>query len=150
VLAGYWSTYWYKGFIYGTEILRGLDVLSLPASEFLSENEIAAAKLADEGNIFNPQQQFSVTWPAVPVVARAYLDQLQRAGAISEDLSANVTEVLDQAEARLDRGASSRRMANRLNKLADALNGNSDHESGHHSRAGLAKTLSGIATRLRG
>ena len=33
VLGGYWSTYWYNGRIYGTEIARGLDVLELSPSE---------------------------------------------------------------------------------------------------------------------
>jgi uncharacterized protein (DUF305 family) len=49
VLGGYWSTYWYGGKIYGTEIARGLDVLTLEPSEQLSANEIAAAALADQG-----------------------------------------------------------------------------------------------------
>jgi len=57
VLGGYWSTYWYNGKIYGTEIARGLDVFSLSPSEFLTENEIAAAALANQGDVFNPQQQ---------------------------------------------------------------------------------------------
>ena len=26
ITAGYWSTYWYGGYIYATEIARGLDV----------------------------------------------------------------------------------------------------------------------------
>jgi hypothetical protein len=56
VLAGYWSSYWYDGFVYATEIQRGLDVFALQPSEFLSENEIAAAGLADQGGRFNPQQ----------------------------------------------------------------------------------------------
>ena len=28
VTGGFWSTYWYKNHIYGTEIIRGLDVLA--------------------------------------------------------------------------------------------------------------------------
>ena len=43
VTGGYWSTYWYNGLIYGTGIVRGLDVLRLLPSEYLSETEIAAA-----------------------------------------------------------------------------------------------------------
>jgi hypothetical protein len=66
LLGGFWSAYWYKGRIYGTEILRGLDIFSLQPSEFLSENEIAAAALANQGPAFNPQQQYPVTWPAEP------------------------------------------------------------------------------------
>ena len=78
VVGGYWSTYWYDGRIYGTEIFRGLDVFELLPSEYLTDNEIAAAAVAQQGNIFNPQTQYRVDWPAVPVVARAYLDQLAR------------------------------------------------------------------------
>ena len=78
VVGGFWSTYWYNGRIYATEIVRGLDVLALVPSEHLSENEIAAAAAADYGGAFNPQQQFRVDWPAEPVVAHAYIDQLVR------------------------------------------------------------------------
>ena len=54
VTGGYWSTYWYAGLIYGTEIIRGLDVFELLPSEYLSEHEIAASNLADQGSVFNP------------------------------------------------------------------------------------------------
>ncbi len=63
VLGGYWSVYWYKGHIYGTEITRGIDVFTLKASEHLTEAEIAAAGAAKyEDNRFNPQTQTRVTW----------------------------------------------------------------------------------------
>jgi hypothetical protein len=68
ILGGYWSAYWYDGFIYGTEIARGLDVMKLLPSEYLTENEIDAASLVSPG-VFNAQQQRRVTWPASPVVA---------------------------------------------------------------------------------
>ena len=74
VTGGYWSTYWYQGRIYGTEIIRGVDVFALIPSEYLSANEIAAAEIANQGAAFNPQQQLPVTWPAVPAVSLAYLD----------------------------------------------------------------------------
>ena len=81
ILGGYWSTYFYKGHVYGTEIVRGIDVLTLEPSDQLTQNEIDAAALAQEVNgTFNPQQQFPVEWPADPVVALAYVDQLRRAG----------------------------------------------------------------------
>ena len=76
-LGGYWSAYWHNGQIYGPEIVRGLDVLQLTASEHITENELAAANLIrfEEAN---PQLQESFQWPNEPVVARAYLDQLRR------------------------------------------------------------------------
>ena len=82
VSGGYWSTYWYNGFIYGAEIARGLDVFRLTPSEFLSQNEIDAATQVRVPT-FNAQQQPKVTWPATIVVARAYLDQLTRSNAVA-------------------------------------------------------------------
>ena len=62
---GYWSAYWYNGRIYATEITRGLDVFALEPSEFLTAEEIAAAEAAQyDGELFNPQTQTQVTWPA--------------------------------------------------------------------------------------
>ncbi|MEM8919455.1 MAG: DUF305 domain-containing protein [Pseudomonadota bacterium] len=63
ITGGYWSAYWYKGRIYATEIARGIDVFALEPSEFLTEEEIAAAEAANQGEVFNPQTQFPVTWP---------------------------------------------------------------------------------------
>ena len=67
ITGGYWSTYYYEGFIYGTEITRGLDVFRLVPSEYLSSDEIAAAANAFPvvgGKVFNPQQQFPMSWPS--------------------------------------------------------------------------------------
>lgn len=70
VLGGYWSVYWYKGHIYGTEITRGIDVFSLAPSADMTEAEIAAAKAAVyQGNRFNPQTQTQVTWDAAAIKA---------------------------------------------------------------------------------
>ena len=70
VLGGYWSAYWYKGRIYGTEIARGIDVFELTPSEDLTAEEIAAAESAQyPGDVFNPQTQTQVTWPAAVVQA---------------------------------------------------------------------------------
>ena len=142
VLGGYWSAYWYDGRIYGTEITRGLDVLALEPSEFLSEAEIAAAALADQGGVFNPQQQFPVTWPANPVVARAYLDQMERNGSLSGARLSALRDLLDRAENHLGSGASDGRLAADLTGAADTL-----PNAGSRSAA-LADTLRQIAARL--
>jgi hypothetical protein len=76
-LGGQWSAYWYNGNVYGSEIGRGLDVVQLVPSEHLSANEIEAAKLVRQ-DVFNPQTQTRIEWPADPAVARALLDQLVR------------------------------------------------------------------------
>ncbi|MEP6247569.1 MAG: hypothetical protein ABJ062_11365, partial [Marinomonas sp.] len=70
VVGGYWSSYWYKGRIYATEITRGVDVFALEPSEHLTAEEIAAAEAARyEDGRFNPQTQTQVTWPANAVKA---------------------------------------------------------------------------------
>jgi hypothetical protein len=156
ILGGYWSTYWYGGLIYGTEIARGLDVLALTPSEHLSEHEIAAATVADQGGVFNPQQQFRVDWPAAPVVARAYLDQLERSEELSESLVVDLAAALDEAAegdrtaAELQGEVHDRILADRLMQLATALEGEDQGDAtAQMRRAALAETLSGIAARLR-
>ena len=89
ITGGYWSTYWYNGHIYGSEMARGLDVFKLLPSEYLSENEIEAATLVRPG-VFNAQQQIKVVWPAASPVARAYLDQLARTHGIKPERAAAI------------------------------------------------------------
>jgi hypothetical protein len=150
IMGGFWSVYYYRGLIYGTEIVRGLDVLALTAGEHLSENEIAAAALADQGAAFNPQQQFQVTWPAEPAVALAYLDQLGRDEAVPAAFVTEVTSALDLSAATLDGGSSDRRLAGRLSSLAaEALKGTRGDTADGKRRAALAGTLNDIAARLR-
>ena len=66
ITGGDWSTYFYEGFIYGTEITRGLDVFRLVPSEYITEDEIKAAANAYPAlgsRVFNPQQQIPMAWP---------------------------------------------------------------------------------------
>jgi len=66
ITGGYWSAYYYDGYIYGTEITRGLDVFRLVPSEFLSQKEIDQASNAyplQGPMVFNPQQQIPMIWP---------------------------------------------------------------------------------------
>jgi len=149
VMGGYWSTYWYRGHIFGTEIARGLDVFALAPSQFLSESEIAAAVRADGGGVFNPQQQFPVQWPAEPVVARAYLDQLERGGDLPESLGAQLIAVLDRSKAQLQNGGSDEDLAAGLETLAATLNDNRGDGLAGSREALLSQTLRGIAARLR-
>ena len=144
ILGGFWSAYWYRGRIYGTEIARGLDVLELLPSDELSENEIAAARLADQGGAFNPQQQFRVTWPAEPVVALAYVDQLERADGLSPGMLGELRAALAQAESALAANERDRRLARRLNSLSGDVR-RADAAVG----ARLVTTLADIAARLR-
>ena len=148
VLAGYWSTYWYGGRIYGAEIGRGLDVLTLSPSQHLTQNEIAAASLADYGARFNPQQQFPVTWPDHPVVALAYVDQLERAKALDTTTISALRGALSQASARGQAKDARSELAKQLRTLAAGLVDGRGGVEGHRTAA-LAKTLTGIAAQLR-
>ncbi|MEM1145954.1 MAG: DUF305 domain-containing protein, partial [Pseudomonadota bacterium] len=144
ILGGYWSTYWYEGLIYGTEIARGLDVFALEPSEYLSANEIAAAALADQGSTFNPQQQYPVSWPAEPVIAKAYIDQLRREGGDELEQLDALTAALDAADAALMSGGQHPNLASSLERFATGFS------TGPTQRvAALASTLEGIAARLR-
>ena len=149
ILAGFWSAYWYRGRIYGTEIARGLDVLALLPSEFLSANEVAAAVMANQGERFNPQQQFRVTWPADPIVARAYIDQLNRSNALMDTVLADLGATLNLAATQLDKGARDQQLAAKLESLAAAVKDDSGDAITTKRRLGLADTLSGIAAELR-
>ncbi|MEX1196831.1 MAG: DUF305 domain-containing protein [Pseudohongiellaceae bacterium] len=151
VMGGYWSAYWHEGLIYGTEIARGLDVLALTPSDYLTGNEIAAASFDVDETVFNPQQQMRYEWPDEPVVARAYMDQLQRANALSAARAAALEEALDRATARLDEGAEDPATATELESLSAGLLRDSDGQDDRVARrmTALGETLSGIAIRLR-
>jgi hypothetical protein len=96
-LAGHWSAYWYNGRIVASEIARGLDILELAPSPFLSANEIEAATLVRAAEV-NPQLQTRISWPAHPAVARAYVDQLQRGQALAAARIAALREGITQAD----------------------------------------------------
>lgn len=146
VTGGYWSSYWYGNKIYATEIVRGLDVFELLPSEFLSVNEIAAAALADQGGLFNPQQQFPVSWPDHPVVALAYLDQLMRTQAVDDSFAEELSEALDAATARIDEDKRDAVLAGRISEMSSQLAAATPAET--KRVAALAATLQGISARL--
>jgi hypothetical protein len=132
ILAGHWSAYWNNGFIYGSEIGRGVDVLRLTPSEQLSQAEIDAAGLI-RTNELNTQQQRRVVWPKNAVVARAYLDQLARGSAVSTERISAVRAALERSAAAelealageidRDRVAATGPDAARLESLAATLRG---------------------------
>ena len=149
--AGYWSTYWYNGHIYGTEIARGLDVFRLTASEFLTGNEIDAALSVKQG-IFNAQQQMRVTWTPNPAVAKAYLDQLTRNKAIGGERAAAVKTAIeraDKARNAKDRGAQA--AAEQLKTLTGQLETDAAAATGRDAARlrALAATLSERAAALQ-
>lgn len=77
VSAGSWSVYWYNGYMVSSEIARGLDIFELTPSAYLTQNEIDAAKTVVFQEL-NAQEQPKMVWPPSFVLAKAYLDQLER------------------------------------------------------------------------
>ena len=118
LLGGVWSSYWYNGLIYGSEIGRGLDIWRLTPSEHLSQNEIDAAKSV-KMDVFNPQNQTRVVWPASFEVARSYVDQLRRAGNVpAASLTAMSTDLTRAARMTgADRKAALTHLASRVDTL---------------------------------
>jgi len=97
ILGGDWSAYWYNGRIYASEIARGLDIFELSPTRFLTQNEIDAAKTVRVTE-FNVQNQQPIEWPAKLVVAKAYLDQVERSLALPADQIAVVRKAIRSAE----------------------------------------------------
>jgi len=139
VLGGYWSAYWYNGQVYGSEIVRGLDVFRLTPTEHLTQNEIDAANLV-RFETFNPQLQTRMKWPASFVVARAYLDQLARNDGLSSARRTTVARDLDRAERM---SGAQRRTA--LTRLAAQLDGDARTASDATRVRALAAAVRALA-----
>jgi hypothetical protein len=97
VMGGSWSAYWYNGYIYSSEIARGLDIFELTPTKYLTQNEIDAANSVrfDELNVQH-QQRFS--WPNTLTVAKAYIDQLERSKALPPSRIASLRKAVGKAE----------------------------------------------------
>lgn len=117
VQAGSWSVYWYNGLIVSSEIARGLDILALTPSGFISQNEIDAANTVRFEQL-NAQEQPKLVWPPSFPLARAYADQLERSSGLPASRLATVRGELARAE-RL-RGAERQSV---LRQLATSLQG---------------------------
>ena len=128
ILGGDWSAYWYNGNIYGSEIARGLDVFELTPTKFLTQNEIDAAKAVHVSEL-NVQDQQKIDWPAQLVVAKAYVDQLERSQALPADRIAALRTAIDAAEtSHMSKSdlAKLKRMAPSLDKSAATAKSPSD------------------------
>src|SRR5256884_705110 len=104
VLGGDWSAYWYNGHIYASEIARGLDIFELTPTKFLTQHEIDAAKAVRVAEL-NVQNQEKIEWPRQLIVAKAYVDQLERSQALPADRIAALRKAIQSAEtSHLNRG----------------------------------------------
>ncbi|MGD9629951.1 MAG: LVIVD repeat-containing protein [Pyrinomonadaceae bacterium] len=132
ISGGTWSAYWYNGYIYSSEIARGLDVLELVPNKYLTQNEIDAARSV-RLEALNVQSQQRYVWPRSLTVAKAYLDQLERSKALPAGQIAALRTNIDKGDrAALKKRAGSLMKAaalsksaadvSRLNELAAILN----------------------------
>jgi hypothetical protein len=137
-MAGSWSAYWYNGYIYSSEIARGLDVLELQPNALLTQNEIDAARLV-KLTYQNVQDQQRVTWPASFVVARAYLDQLERSKGLAADRITAVRAALGTAET-----ATVQKRRTTLNALATQL----DRDAAAAADGAKVRSLAGVVRGL--
>src|SRR5678809_66149 len=97
VLGGDWSAYWYNGHIYASEIARGLDIFQLTPTKFLTQNEIDAAEAVHVAAL-NVQNQERIEWPRTLVVAKAYVDQLERSQALPADQVTTLRQAIDKKD----------------------------------------------------
>lgn len=138
VIGGFWAGYYYNGYIYGSEIARGLDVFELTPTADLTQNEIDAAKLVRFDQL-NPQSQPKLVWPAAFAVARAYVDQLVRDNGLPAARTSAISSALKSAEQR-----SGAARATALRKLAADL----DHDASSASDAARVRALSSVVKGL--
>ena len=119
-MGGQWAAYWYNGFVVGSEIARGMDLLRLKPTPLLSKNEIEAAESV-RVNQFNPQHQEPFVWPASFAVARSYLDQLVRNRGLAAGRTARIAAALARAEKATgdERRAVLERLAGDIERAAD-------------------------------
>ena len=96
-MGGSWSVYWYNGVIVSSEIARGLDIVELTPSAFLSQNEIDAANTV-RYEYLNTQGQPKMVWPPSFALARAYVDQLGRTNGLGSSRLLAVRQSLTAAE----------------------------------------------------
>ena len=116
-LGGLWSTYWYNGQVYGSEIARGFDTFGFLPSDMLSANEIDAASevLLDQ---FNAQHQTMLVNAPSWAVVGANFDQAVRNGDLDERTAMQIGNRIEGAMHLDDAGANSRAIQARLESAA--------------------------------
>jgi hypothetical protein len=92
---GEWSAYWYNGYIYGSEIARGLDVFKPTPSKYVTQAEIDAAQQVHLAE-FNAQAPTRIVYPANFVTAKAYVDQLARTNALTANKATAIKTAIDK------------------------------------------------------
>jgi hypothetical protein len=139
VMGGTWSAYWYNGVIVSSEIARGLDIYELVPNALISENELAAAKTV-RMPYWTTQDQQMLRWPQTFVLARAYLDQLERSKGLPADRIKSARATLASAERRSERDRKAP-----LTQLASLLNAAAESSSDQAKVMMLVSTVTELA-----
>ena len=79
------------------DIARGLDVFELAPTKFLTQNEIDAAKTVQVSEL-NVQDQQKLDWRPTLIVAKAYVDQLERSQALPAKEIADLRKAIQIAQ----------------------------------------------------
>ncbi len=151
IVGGYWSTYWYNGNMYASEIARGMDIFKLVPTQYLSQNEIDAAtqwRVAE----FNAQNQPLVKYQPTTAVAKSYVDQLNRTKGLSAERAKAVIDGLakvDELRTGKERNAAAALAA--LDAVADQVAADAKAAKGRDAirLQSLSDTLKGRTARLR-
>jgi len=121
VTGGSWSVYWYNGQMISSEIARGMDITELTPSQFISQNEIDAAKTV-HFDYLNAQGQPKLVWPPSFALARSYTDQLERKGCVAGPRISSIRASIAAAErlSGTERSAALSQLANSLSSEAQS------------------------------
>ncbi len=91
---GDWSSYYYNGYIYGSEMGRGTDVLKLVPTKFLTQNEIDAAAQV-KLPLLNVQDQPHIDYPMNYITGKALVDQLVRDDVLTLEMGGQIDLAMD-------------------------------------------------------
>lgn len=138
-MGGSWSVYWYNGLIINSEIARGLDIFELTPNPLLTRNEIEAANTVTF-EYLNPQGQPKFTWPTTFVLAKAYVDQLDRNDTLGDE---DLTDIRTRIAAAEKTNGSER--SDLLTNLADRLEDEASATNDSEKVEKLAQTLRDLA-----
>ncbi len=116
-MGGSWSVYWYNGVMVSSEIARGLDIVELTPSAYISQNEIDAAKTV-HFDYLNAQGQPKLVWPPSFALARSFVDQIERSGGLASSRITSIRTALGSAES-----AKGEARHTALHKIAAQLDG---------------------------
>ena len=98
VLGGLWSTYWYNGATYGSELARGFDVWDLTADRRSSPRTRSRRRRRSQVDRLNVQHQDKLEWDPSFAVVRSFIDQLERSGDLEGKALDKVNRFVDRAE----------------------------------------------------